>query len=449
MTTPTPTPQAAPAPAASTPSAAPAAPHQSSEFPTISDWRSAIRDAEPAQPTQPVVSTQDQEPATEPSAADAKPEVAAAPPAAPVEEVDTASLGETDVALYQRIMDDLVAQHPTVEEKFLKRTADAQFQYLKAKEKIGDQAKDITKLLKDVKKVYKPPAATALEQSIAAPPAPPPTPTAAPATPAAPAEPVATPPSGTAADPVLALANTWQSEFDVATAQTAAWEAYYAAQNPTEQAAAARQLYLIDQAKARIQMAPLASYLEGMIPGEVARLIKEQLGDILPVVRQTAQQTAIQQDHEIALRELEGAGMTGIRDLFKVEEGEIEYNGQTFDNTPYNRIIAENPEILDIVVQHPDPRKANQLTQIKRAKIVARIAGAQQPPPTPTSGAAPDPAMKALMEASAQVQPAQAQSTRQSINAGPGASGAAPTPGSNFFESGTSAQIRRSDWFSK
>lgn len=110
------------------------------------------------------------------------------------------------------------------------------------------------------------------------------------------------------------------------------------------------------------------------------RFAKQHLGDVIPAVRQNIEQTRRSNATEFAYQQLEKTpGFENVRDLTKEEDGQpVVINGQKFKNTPLNRILAANPDILDIRREHPDPEVADRLTYLARLRMVHRIYGSEQ-----------------------------------------------------------------------
>jgi hypothetical protein len=129
-------------------------------------------------------------------------------------------------------------------------------------------------------------------------------------------------------------------------------------------------------------------------------------------------------------------GFENVEKLFEASGDPFEHNGGKFQNTPYNQILRDNPELLKIeVTKHPvtgqflDKPTAARMTQIERIKSVHRR-WSQSRNTLPASQVAK------VVKAGAQVQQRNAQHAhRQTINAGGGASGSGgrtPSSGNQF-----------------
>lgn len=162
--------------------------------------------------------------------------------------------------------------------------------------------------------------------------------------------------------------------------------------------------------------------IEAYVNQRVAALIQEQLGDVVPHVRQTVEQAQRTDSVDFAIQQLsKTAGFEDIGDLNKEVDGPpIKFNGEEFRNTPMNKAIAENPWLLQIRVNHADPNTASRLTNLARFRAAHKIVA---------GGKVPDIKAKQLMDAGkVAADKAQQDRTRQSLNGGPGA-GTSLTPG--------------------
>jgi hypothetical protein len=181
----------------------------------------------------------------------------------------------------------------------------------------------------------------------------------------------------------------------------------------------------------------------------VEDVIQSKLGDVLPSVRETAAERMLDEDKSLAMGQLKAAGVD-IAPLLEAS-GTFEVEGNQYPDSPLNRVLAQFPDLLEMYVNHPDPRKARQLTFIRRWRMAASLLSQLKPaagtaPPAPGDpGTAPAPAAQpaggsalSLEAGLAEARQAMAQReeqdrVRQGLNAGPGASSGSGVPGAQSF----------------
>lgn len=157
-----------------------------------------------------------------------------------------------------------------------------------------------------------------------------------------------------------------------------------------------------------------------LVRQEAEKLIQERFGEVMPQIMESIQERRFTAAKESALTDLEKMkGFEKVRDLYKSGEGKVKFrdphSGQEedFPNTPLNRIISKNPDILNIQVTHKDPAIAQRLTITARLRAAMRYHNAQRIAPA---------AAKNIMAAGAKAATkAAADRTRQGLNAGSGA----------------------------
>ena len=154
---------------------------------------------------------------------------------------------------------------------------------------------------------------------------------------------------------------------------------------------------------------------------------------MLPSMKQTMEQRELSDSAAFALQQLEQTeGFEGIRDLLQAEEGpDIEVGGEKFKNTPLNRIVAENPWITQIRVDHKDPATARRATMIARYRAAHSIHAKQKP-----SGIAPETASDLVKAGATMAARTPTDRVRQSLNAGGGASSAGTAPAKQGYVEG-------------
>jgi hypothetical protein len=116
-------------------------------------------------------------------------------------------------------------------------------------------------------------------------------------------------------------------------------------------------------------------HMQRIVQQAVAQL-RNELQDVVPAMREGVQRQQVQQDKDFAISQLRGNPdyAETIEDLFKVEEGpNIQYNGEEFPNTPYNRMLAEHPHLLKIREMDENPRVAQRKTAYTRYEAALRL----------------------------------------------------------------------------
>jgi hypothetical protein len=155
--------------------------------------------------------------------------------------------------------------------------------------------------------------------------------------------------------------------------------------------------------------------------------MESQLGDVLGDVRQSVEERRLATAKEQALSDLEKAtGFEKIRELYKDEGGKVQMRDPetgkfvSAPNTPLNRILQSNPDILNIEVSRDrsgnplPPAMADRLTYIARLRAAYRILSAQRVNPQTA---------QALVDAGRQDAVRRQQDrARQALNSGSGAS---------------------------
>jgi hypothetical protein len=161
----------------------------------------------------------------------------------------------------------------------------------------------------------------------------------------------------------------------------------------------------------------------------VERTIQDRLGDVLPHVRETVEMQISQQDKEFALAELsKSEEWADIAQLETVDNAEplVVVNPFTgkqeqHENTPLNRILADNPEILEISItrnakgQLLSKRDSERLTYMARFRAAGRISKRGQMDEGKAS--------KILEAGAKQAERQNGDRVRQGLNGGRGATG--------------------------
>lgn len=217
----------------------------------------------------------------------------------------------------------------------------------------------------------------------------------------------ATPP---AAGPTDDVGASWKTPADAYNALNEAW-------NKGDLEAVTQ----VENAMFTRRFAEVVPQIQEYVQQRVQELLKEQLGDVVPAMRETVAARKQAEAIEYAVEKLSSVkGFEGVAELDKEIDGDpITFNGQEFRNTPMNRILAENPWILSIQERHADPDTAARLTNLARYQAAFKLHQGSKV----SSGQA-----KALVDAGKKMEARSKQDrTRQSLNGGAGA-GTSLTP---------------------
>jgi hypothetical protein len=191
-------------------------------------------------------------------------------------------------------------------------------------------------------------------------------------------------------------------------------------------------------------MRAFAPNIQQLVHTEAQRLMQEQLGDVIPVMRQQTVERQVEANREFAIQQLEQGGLQDIRTMFKPDsEQPLVVDGQEYDNTPMNRAMLQYPWLTNIVVTHENPAVAQRLTLIERYRAAGTLARAQQPatgqpvgaqPQAQATGIPADQARQLMAAGAEQARREQEDRARQSINSGPGATALSGSPVRSFLD---------------
>lgn len=161
---------------------------------------------------------------------------------------------------------------------------------------------------------------------------------------------------------------------------------------------------------------------------EMRDFMEKEYGEVTRHVSQQRQQMKAEQNRQTAIEGLaKDPKFADVTKLWEpIDDKMIKFNGKEYPNTPLNRVLKSNPELLNIRYPHADPDKADQLSKAAMFKQVHRIWKQSQKPPAISPEKAKD-----FVKAGADIQKnAQTSRTKQALNSGNGAtgSGAATTP---------------------
>jgi hypothetical protein len=212
------------------------------------------------------------------------------------------------------------------------------------------------------------------------------------------------------------IGDVWENGEQAAEAYNAAWqEGNYRKASEIETSLFKRRMLSIGLPFTMMAM-------EKRLESFKSELLQKDLGDVLPSVRRSVQQEQQSQAHEMAVTELKSIpGLKPIVDtMFDADSEEpLIVDGEKFPNSPLNRVLAENDELLKINVEHKDPIKAKALTLHARFLAAAKLIKAGQ-----NKGISRDEA-KDLVRTGATIAKREngQDRVRQGLNAGSGATG--------------------------
>lgn len=164
---------------------------------------------------------------------------------------------------------------------------------------------------------------------------------------------------------------------------------------------------------------------------EFRQELDKQFGDVVPRVQRDIAREQFRGDRDWALDQIRKADKENsalLEALFKEKDGEVvEFNGQEWPATPYNKILAENDWMLNIKVEDGNPRVAQRKTIHKRlSAVLSRFREMQQ------AGNLKADKAKELVETGKQIERRkQDDRVRQGLNAGKGASSTGGKPPRN------------------
>lgn len=192
----------------------------------------------------------------------------------------------------------------------------------------------------------------------------------------------------------------------------------------------------------QLQMRAFAPNIQQLVHTEAQRLVQEQLGDVIPAMRQQTAERQVEANREFAIQQLEQGGLQDIRTMFKADSDQpLVVDGQEYDNTPMNRAMLQYPWLTNIVVPHQNPAIAQRLTLIERYRAAGTLAKAQQPAGQPAGaqqtqapGIPADQARQLMAAGAEQARREQEDRARQQMNSGPGATGATGAVARSFID---------------
>lgn len=192
----------------------------------------------------------------------------------------------------------------------------------------------------------------------------------------------------------------------------------------------------IDNAKAARQFQANFHHYMPMIEQLATRIadarITNSLGDVLPEIRNSHSQRQFSEDKEYSIKRIKGTEIGPEVDamLSKSADGELEFGGQTFEDTPFNRIAIENPWILEIEGKGKNVREKTR-DAIQKQLLAAHSIYKTKNQPQP--GIDPAKTQQILDAGKTMAARESADLARQGLNAGNGSTGLhSGTPESSY-----------------
>lgn len=163
--------------------------------------------------------------------------------------------------------------------------------------------------------------------------------------------------------------------------------------------------------------APIIQRMHGELQ-EAIEEIRSQIADVIPDLRGTVVQKRFEADKSFVIDILRAKpdNTDLMESLFTEQDGPpIEFNGREYENTPYNRILIDNPYLLKIREEDKDPRVATRKTLHTRMEAALQIYRKER------EGTMGPEKAKELVEAGKQIAARNGQDrARQNLNAGSG-----------------------------
>lgn len=204
----------------------------------------------------------------------------------------------------------------------------------------------------------------------------------------------------------------WTGPADAYRALDAAWQEQTPGQPPDYARIAA-----IDNAMFARRLSASMPILQHIAQQMAEQYFTRQYGDVLSMA--SDQRKDMNRDYAIQQLEQNPTARSFMKSLFEEEAGSepIQFDGESFPNTALNRVIVQNPWILRINRDHPNPDLAERLTWLDRYKAVISQLRKQGESVTPAQA-------KEILNAGKQMQARESQDrARQQVNAGATATG--------------------------
>lgn len=174
--------------------------------------------------------------------------------------------------------------------------------------------------------------------------------------------------------------------------------------------------------QAHLLSQPVQDYIKQFSASITREEINKALGDVLPEIRSSITARQIEQDRQYSMSRLKKTEIGPEIDSMLTIAGDeqLSFDGDTFPDTPFNRIIIANPAILQIEGKgktEADKRRDAMQKQLLTAHAIYKSQNKPQPGIDPAQAQALMAAGKTMGQREVQEQ------ARQTINAGSGSTG--------------------------
>lgn len=197
-------------------------------------------------------------------------------------------------------------------------------------------------------------------------------------------------------------------------------DAYKALATAWDKAGKEKDFSGVNEVEQNIFMARLGDS-KGFLQSIVREAIQQQFGEMMPDIEATVQTRRADNAREWALTKLsQEKGYANINEVFKEDPDaeSIKLDGDDVGNSALNRILASNPEIMDINVTHVNGKPLSEtdalrFTYLRRFRMIGNIHNRGKIDPK---------AAKKLVDAGAKMEERKRHDkVRQQLNKGPGA----------------------------
>lgn len=174
--------------------------------------------------------------------------------------------------------------------------------------------------------------------------------------------------------------------------------------------------------------------IQQIVAAQMGQQFQAQFGDAMPAINEVTTAARVNRAKQSAIADLASTKeFKDIRTMTKPGQGEITFidpqtrSEEKFSDTPLNRVLVKNPGLLRIKVDHKDPETAMRLTMTEIYRQAARMIQHQS--------VQPNNAQQLLKAGKAMEQKKQQDRTRQTLNAGSGATSRGGSKGDDFLAS--------------
>lgn len=164
------------------------------------------------------------------------------------------------------------------------------------------------------------------------------------------------------------IGSEWKSADD-------AYKAYSDAWAEAAERGDYRKVNQIDQAIFRRRMDSMLPLFQNLVQQYLGRFEQERLGEYLPAMQEGVRAQQLESAYSFAMKDLSKAkGYEDVTQLDAEDGGPpIVVDGEEYRPTAMNRILADNPWIMNIRVDHQDRDASDRLTYIARLRAVHKI----------------------------------------------------------------------------